>query len=330
MGFYTIKILNIQLLKYNYIVFNYNMRAILFPGQGSQYVGMGLDFYKKFDLVKKIFKDADESVGFSLSKIILEGPEEDLKLTQNTQPAIMIVGVSIFKVLNEEFGFNLNESRFFAGHSLGEYTAHVCAGSLAIEDAAYILKERGKSMQEAVPLGEGSMLAVLGMTIDEVEKEIELLSKDSICEISNDNSNSQVVVSGKSSDIRILSENLKKKKKKGILLPVSAPFHCSMMKKAAELMEKKISNINFTLPKPNIISNVTAKEENDVNKFKLLLKNQITSRVRWRESLNYMIKEGVTNFLEIGPGKVLSGLVKKTNKNVTTLSINTLEDLKHD
>jgi [acyl-carrier-protein] S-malonyltransferase len=306
------------------------MRAILFPGQGSQYVGMGLDFYKKFDLVKKIFKDADESLGFAISKIILEGPDENLKLTQNTQPAIMIVGVSIFKVLNQEFGFNLNKSHFFAGHSLGEYTAHVCAGSLAIEDAAYILKERGKSMQEAVPIGEGSMIAILGMTIEEVEKEIELLPKNSICEISNDNSNSQVVVSGKSEDIQNFSKILKSKKKKAIMLPVSAPFHCSLMKKAADIMEKKINNINFALPRPNIISNVTAQEVNDVNKIKSLLIDQITSRVRWRESLNYMIKKGVTSFLEIGPGKVLSGLVKKTNRDVTTISINTLEDIKND
>ncbi len=306
------------------------MRAILFPGQGSQYVGMGLDFYKKFDLVKKIFKDADESLGFAISKLILEGPDENLKLTQNTQPAIMIVGVSIFKVLNQEFGFNLNKSHFFAGHSLGEYTAHVCAGSLAIEDAAYILKERGKSMQEAVPIGEGSMIAILGMTIEEVEKEIELLPKSSICEISNDNSNSQVVVSGKSDDIQNFSKILKSKKKKAIMLPVSAPFHCSLMKKAADIMEKKINNINFALPRPNIISNVTAQEVNDVNKIKSLLIDQITSRVRWRESLNYMIKKGVTSFLEIGPGKVLSGLVKKTNRDVATISINTLEDIKND
>ena len=163
------------------------MRAVLFPGQGSQYVGMGSDFYEKFDLVKKIFKTVDESLGFSLSKYILNGPEKELKLTQNTQPAIMTVGVSIFSVLNQEFGLNLNNARFFAGHSLGEYTALVCSGSLTIERAAYLLNERGKSMQNAVPSGQGAMMAILGMTIDEVENEINLLSKENTCEIAKPN-----------------------------------------------------------------------------------------------------------------------------------------------
>jgi len=303
------------------------MRAVLFPGQGSQYVGMGSDFYEKFDSVKKIFKTVDETLGFSLSKFILNGSENELKLTQNTQPAIMTIGVSIFNVLNQQFGFNLNNARFFAGHSLGEYTALVCGGSITIESAAYLLHERGKSMQEAIPPGQGAMMAVLGMTIDEVEKEINLLPKEEICEIANDNCVGQVVVSGKKMIIDVLNENLKKKKKKGILLPVSAPFHCSLMKKAAENMKEKIENTNFLKPKPNIISNVTAKEEIDVNKIKPLLIDQITSRVRWRESIDYMIKKGVTEFLEIGPGKVLSGLVKKINKDLKITNINSIKDI---
>ena len=189
------------------------MRAVLFPGQGSQYVGMGSDFYNKFDTVKKIFEKVDKTLGFSLTKIILEGPDSELKLTQNTQPAIMTVGVSIFTVLKNNFNLKLNESRFFAGHSLGEYTALVCAESLSIERAAYLLHERGKSMQAAVSPDEGAMMAVLGMRLDEVEKEINLLPKGGICEIANDNSNEQVVVSGKKNVIKILSENLKKKRK---------------------------------------------------------------------------------------------------------------------
>ena len=303
------------------------MRAVLFPGQGSQYVGMGSDFYKKFDSTKFLFEIVDKTLGFSLSNIIFNGPEAELKLTQNTQPAIMTVGVCIFNVLNQEFGLNLNNAKFFAGHSLGEYTALVCGGSLSIERAAYLLHERGKSMQDAVHPGQGSMLAILGMSVDEVEKEINLLPKGETCEIANDNSNSQVVVSGKKTAIEILSENLKKKRKKGILLPVSAPFHCSLMKKAAENMKDKIENTNFLKPKPNIISNVTAKEEIDVNRIKPLLIDQITSRVRWRESVDYMIKQGVTDFLEIGPGKVLSGLVKKMNKDVKISNINSIEDI---
>ena len=306
------------------------MRAVLFPGQGSQYVGMGSDFYKKFDLVKKTFSKVDETLGFSLSKLILEGPEEELKLTQNTQPAIMTIGVSVFNVLNQEFGLDLKNSKFFAGHSLGEYTALVCAGSLTIEKAAYLLKERGKSMQEAVPPGEGAMMAILGMTIDEVEKEINVLSKDESCEIANDNSNGQVVVSGKKIAIENFNRKLKDKKKKGIILPVSAPFHCSLMRKAAENMKNKIQSTDFLQPNPKIISNVTAKEEGDVNKIKPLLIDQITSKVRWRESINYMIKEGVSHFLEIGPGRVLSGLVKKINKDLKISNINSIEDINND
>ena len=306
------------------------MRAVLFPGQGSQYVGMGSDFYKKYDSTKFFFKMVDKTLGFSLSNIILNGPEEELKLTQNTQPAIMTVGVCIFNVLNQEFGLNLNNARFFAGHSLGEYTALVCGGSLTIERAAYLLHERGKSMQDAIHPDQGSMIAILGMRVDEVEKEINLLPKEEACEIANDNSNSQVVVSGKKAAIEILSNNLKKKGKRGILLPVSAPFHGSLMKKAAENMKDKIENTNFLKSKPNIISNVTAKEEIDVNRIKPLLIDQITSRVRWRESVEYMIKQGVKVFLEIGPGKVLSGLVKKINKDVKVSNIDSVEDIKND
>ena len=306
------------------------MRAVLFPGQGSQYVGMGSDFYKKYDSTKFFFKMVDKTLGFSLSNIILNGPEAELKLTQNTQPAIMTVGVCIFNVLNQEFGLNLNNARFFAGHSLGEYTALVCGGSLTIERAAYLLHERGKSMQDAIHPDQGSMIAILGMRVDEVEKEINLLPKEEACEIANDNSNSQVVVSGKKAAIEILSNNLKKKGKRGILLPVSAPFHCSLMKKAAGNMKDKIEKTNFLKSKPNIISNVTAKEEIDVNRIKPLLIDQITSRVRWRESVDYMINQGVKDFLEIGPGKVLSGLVRKINKDVNVSNINSIEDIKND
>jgi len=306
------------------------MLAVLFPGQGSQYVGMGSDFYRKFDLAKKTFDTVDKTLGFSLTDIILNGPESELKLTKNTQPAIMTVGVCIFNILNKEFNLNLNSNKFFAGHSLGEYTALVCSGSLTLEQAAYLLYERGKSMQEAVPAGQGAMMAILGMKIEEVENEINLLPKDEICEIANDNSIGQVVVSGKKMVIEILKKNLKKKNKKGIILPVSAPFHCSLMKKAAENMKNKIENANFLKPKPSIISNVTAQEETNENRIKPLLIDQITSRVRWKESVDYMIKLGVKDFLEIGPGKVLSGLVKKINRDVKISNINCIEDIKND
>ncbi len=306
------------------------MRAVIFPGQGSQYVGMGFDFYDKFDSVKKIFETADKTLGYSLSNIILKGPDSELKLTKNTQPAIMIIGVSIFSILKEKYNKELNKAKFFAGHSLGEYTALVCSGSLSLEKAVYLLHERGKAMQEAVPAGQGTMMAILGMSIKDVENEIKKLPKNGVCEIANDNCIGQVVVSGKKDIIEMLGNNIKKLKKKGILLPVSAPFHCSLMKRASESMKSKIEGTNFLEPKPAIISNVTAKEENNLNRIKPLLIDQITSRVRWRESLNYMINKGVTDFLEIGPGKVLSGLVRKTDKNVRISNINSLEDIKND
>ena len=306
------------------------MQAVIFPGQGSQYVGMCSDFYKKFDSVKKNFEIVDNTLGFSLSKIVLEGPDDKLRLTQNTQPAIMTVGVSIFNVLNENYGLNLNSAKFFAGHSLGEYTALVCAGSLSLDKAAYLLNERGKAMQESVPIGQGVMMAILGMSMIEVENEINSLPKEETCEIANDNCNGQVVVSGKKKSIEILKENLKQKKKKGIFLPVSSAFHCSLMKNASIKMKNKIENTIFSKSKPSIISNVTAQEEVDIDKIKTLLVDQITSRVRWRESIEYMIKKGVNNFLEIGPGKVLSGLVKKINKDAKLSNINAIGDIKND
>ena len=306
------------------------MKAILFPGQGSQYVGMGSDFYEKFDLVKDIFATVDKTLGFSLSNIILKGSEEELKLTQNAQPAIMTVGVSIYRVLNEKFNLKLNNAKFFAGHSLGEYTALVCSGSLNLEQATFLLHERGKAMQAAVPKGEGAMIAILGMKLNEVEEEIKSLDSNQVCEIANDNSNEQVVVSGKKDIIEVLSRNLKTKKKRGIILPVSAPFHCSLMDKASISMKKKIFNVNFKKSVPRIISNVTAQPESKENSIKSLLVDQITSRVRWRESVNYMLREKVNEFIEIGPGKVLSGLVRKMDKTVKIKNISYLKDITND
>ena len=258
------------------------MFSVIFPGQGSQSVGMAKELYDKYDYIKKLFKSADDTLGYSISKIILEGPKQDLDLTENTQPAIFLASYSICEMIKKESNINLEKAKYFAGHSLGEYSALVCSGSLSIDRAAFLLNERGKSMQDAVPIGEGAMMAILGMSIEEIENEINLMSKNEVCEIANDNSNGQVVVSGKKKVIENLSKKLKEKKKKGILLPVSAPFHCSLMKKAADVMKDKIENTNFLKPVPSIISNVTAKEETDVNKIKPLLIDQITSRLRWR------------------------------------------------
>ena len=303
------------------------MHSILFPGQGSQYVGMGQDLYDKYDLVKKIYHRVDKTLGYSLSDIILNGPESKLKMTENTQPAIMTIGVSIFSLLKQEFNFKFEKTKFFAGHSLGEYTALVCANSLSIETAASLLHKRGKFMQAAVAPENGGMLAVLGISAKEVSEEIKSIENIGVCEIANDNCPGQIVVSGDKNSINSFSEKLKKRSIRIIPLPVSAPFHCSLMNSAAERMSFEIHKAQFQTPNIPIISNVNAKKENNVNRIKNLLIEQITARVRWRESVEYMIGEGVNNFLEIGPGKVLSGLVKRISKNVKVQSINNIEEI---
>ena len=306
------------------------MSAFLFPGQGSQIVGMGLELYNSFDLVKKIFKEADDKLNFPISKIILEGPADQLQLTKNTQPAILTVSYSIFKVLKEEFNFKKNDINFFAGHSLGEYSALVCSNALNFSDAIYLLHERGKAMQEAVPVGKGSMIAVLGTKIEEINSLIKLIdSKKGICEIANDNAEGQVIVSGDKEIVQILQLKLKEKKIKSIPLKVSAPFHCSLMKPAAEIMVEKIKNTIFIKPEIDIVTNVTAKPENDVEIIKKLLIEQIYSTVKWRESLINISAMGILNFIEIGPGKVLTGMVKRTIKNANCFSINTIADIKN-
>jgi len=305
------------------------MKALLFPGQGSQFVGMGKDFFDKFDIVKKIFKDTDQKLNYNLSKIILEGPENDLKLTKNTQPAILTISYSIFQLMKEEFNIELKNFKYFAGHSLGEYSALVSSGSLDFLDALYLLHERGKSMQDAVPPGTGSMLAVMGMQLEELEKLVQGQNNDlGICEIANDNSDGQIILSGHKKAIDNINITLKKIKKRSIFLPVSAPFHCSLMKPAAEKMEEKINNTNFKNPKISLVANVTAEEVSNFEKIKNLLVKQIVSRVRWRESVLYMIEQGVNEFIEIGPGKVLSGLVKRIDDKVSSKSINTIEEIK--
>ena len=305
------------------------MKAILFPGQGSQVVGMGSEFYNNFSSVKEIFNSADEKLKFKLSKIILEGPEDQLKLTQNTQPAILTVSYAIFKILKEEFNYNFENTKYFAGHSLGEYSALLCAGSLSFEDALYLLFERGKSMQEAVPVGKGGMLAVLGSENEEIEDCIKKIKSKGVCEIANDNAPGQIIVSGNIELIQELQNILKENKKKSIMLPVSAPFHCSLMNAAATNMKSKIENVNFTKPNYEIITNVSASPTNDPAEIKKLLVEQIYSKVRWRESILYMANQNITEYLEIGPGKVLTGLVKRILPSTNSSSINSIEDIKN-
>ena len=306
------------------------MKTLIFPGQGSQSVGMGKELFNSFDLVKKIFKEADEKLKYPISKIILEGPESELKLTKNTQPAILTISHSIFRLVTEEFNIHMNDVKYFAGHSLGEYSALVSAKSLSFTDAIFLLHERGKSMQEAVPEGKGSMLAVMGLKIEDIEKYIAQIDKEKgVCEIANDNSESQVILSGDKSAIEEINKILKTNKKKSIFLPVSAPFHCSLMSAAAKRMEDKIMKTNFKKPNIDLVCNVTAEPENNSEKIKNLLIKQIFSKVRWRESVLFMIKNGVNEFIEIGPGKILSGLIKRISDKVSTKSINTIEEIKN-
>ena len=303
------------------------MFSIVFPGQGSQVVGMSNQFYNKFDLFKRIYKEADEILDYPLSKIILEGPEKELNLTENTQPAIFLVGYSIFHLMKQEFDINLHNAKYFAGHSLGEYTALACSNVLSFEDTIKILKIRGKAMQDAVPKGQGGMLAVLGSETKIIEKIIEDNKKIFKCFIANDNSIGQIVVSGILSDINKFSEVLTSKKIKSVKLSVSAPFHCELMNKATNIMEKEIKNISFNDFKNQIISNVTASAISDKKLIPDLLIANIEKRVRWRESIEYMIKNNISTFIEIGPGKVLSGLIKRINRTVKVSAINNEEDI---
>ena len=304
------------------------MFSVIFPGQGSQLVGMGKDLHAKYALVKDLFKNADEILGIPLSRLIFEGPKEELDLTENTQPAIFLLSYSIFMLAKKEFNIDLNKANFFAGHSLGEYSALASAGSLSFTDTLKILKIRGKTMQSALPKGKGGMVAVLGSKIDIIENIIEENKSKYQCFIANDNSEGQIVVSGNMSDLEKLILDLKGNSIKSIKLPVSAPFHCELMSKATITMKEEINKLKFEEPKNILISNVTGKEIHNTEELKNLLVEQIESRVRWRESVILMINKGVRNFIEIGPGKVLSGLVKRIDKNVKVSAINNEEDIK--
>jgi len=303
------------------------MFSVIFPGQGSQIVGMCKELHEKFPIIQKLFSEADETLEFPISKIILEGPKDQLDLTENTQPAIFLAGYSIFQLVKNEFKIDLNKANFFAGHSLGEYTALASAEVLSFQDTLKILKIRGNAMQSAVPKGEGGMVAVLGSDIENIEKIIQENKDKYECFIANDNSNGQIVVSGNILEIEKFTLDLKSNNIKNIKLSVSAPFHCKLMKKATEIMKIEIEKIKFNNSKNILISNVTGKEISDTFILKELLIKQIESRVRWRESVLLMINKGINQFIEIGPGKVLSGLIKRIDKNVKVSAINTEEDI---
>ncbi len=306
------------------------MKAILFPGQGSQKPGMVSEFYENFKIVKEIFEKVDGALKFNLSKIILDGSDEELKKTEITQPAILTTSYAIFSVLKQEFNFDFSHVKYIAGHSLGEYSALVASGSLSLEDGVTLVHERGKLMQEAVPEGKGAMLAVMGLNINELNSLLKKFkSNEGICEVANDNSSGQIILSGNKETLINFSNNLKNEKKRSIFLPVSAPFHCSLMKPAAEKMKLLLQKKEFKNPNLQLISNVTALPvEKDAN-IKELLYKQIFSQVKWRETIEFMIKKDINDFIEIGPGKVLSGLVKRTNEKVLTRSLTKIDDIKN-
>ena len=304
------------------------MFSVIFPGQGSQMVGMGKEFYDNFDLVKNLFKEADETLNFSLSKIILEGPKEELNLTVNTQPAIFLISYSIYNIVKNEFNIDLSNAKYFAGHSLGEYSALSCAGYLSFSQTLKILRIRGDAMQNSVPKGQGGMVAVLGSTVETIEKILKENEQKFKAQIANDNSEGQIVLSGKNEDLNNLILILKENTIKNIRLPVSAPFHCSLMSNATKIMDNELNKLDFKNSKNRLISNVTAEEIKSTDELITLLIKQIENRVRWRESVINMIKNDVNHFVEIGPGKVLSGLVKRINKEVEIITINTESDIK--
>ena len=303
------------------------MFSVIFPGQGSQSVGMTKDLYDKYSYVRELFKIADEILGYSLSQIMFEGSQEDLNLTENTQPAILLSSLSIFEMIKRDSHIDLREAKYFAGHSLGEYSALAASGSLDFKSAIKLLNDRGKAMQYSVPKGSGGMVAVLGSEINHITNLLKKNKDKYNCFLANDNSNGQVVLSGLNSDLEKLIINLNNEKIKNVKLPVSAPFHCKLMNHATNIMKDKILTCNFKRPQNIIISNVTALEAQEPESIKKLLIRQIESPVRWRESILYMINKGVSKFIEIGPGKVLSGLVKRIDRNVSVNTINRHEDL---
>ncbi|ACT69882.1 malonyl CoA-acyl carrier protein transacylase [Neorickettsia risticii str. Illinois] len=303
------------------------MKMFLFPGQGSQRVGMGKSLYENFSVAREVFSEVDESLGMNLSKIMFEGPENILSNTENTQPALMATSMAALKVLLSESGKSVSElSKYLAGHSLGEYTALCASGAITISQVARVLKIRGKSMQEAVPMGEGGMLALLKVTFEEVQDLI-VESKVS-CEISNDNSNEQVVVSGLIPEIDKFEEYAKQNGiRRMVRLKVSAPFHCKLMQHAVIPVKDALDNAEIVTPSVPIVSNVTASPVTEVQRIRELLVQQITSCVRWRESMLFSIETGVETFIEIGAGNVLSKMLSRMNPHVTTLNLGEVDDL---
>lgn len=309
------------------------IRAFVFPGQGSQSVGMGKELADSFATAREVFEEVNDSLGENLTKLMFEGPIEELTLTENAQPALMAVSLAVVRVLEKEGNMDLGAAaKFVGGHSLGEYSALTAAGAITVSDAAKLLKARGLAMQQAVPVGVGAMAALLGLDIGPVEEVVAEVEKSAvdgeICVAANDNADGQVVLSGHKGAVEKAIEIAKEKgAKRGMLLPVSAPFHCPLMQPAADAMAEKLSEVTIAPPRVPLIANVTASEVSDPDTIRRLLVEQVTGRVRWRESVLYMGEQGVEQLVELGAGKILTGMVRRINREMTGTSVQSPADI---
>ncbi len=303
--------------------------AFVFPGQGSQEVGMGKALAEAFPAAREVFEEVDDALGQSLSKLMFEGPDDELRLTENAQPALMAVSMAVMRVLLAEDGFSLaDRAAFVAGHSLGEYSALAAAGAVGLADAARLLKARGQAMQRAVPVGEGAMAALLGLELDDARAVAAAAAGGEVCAVANDNSPGQVVVSGHAAAVERAVELAKEKgAKRAVMLPVSAPFHCALMAPAAEVMADALAKTTIDAPVPALVANVTAESVADPDTIRRLLVEQVTGAVRWRESVLYMKDNGVDSLVEAGAGKVLSGLARRIDRDLGARALNGPDDV---
>jgi len=304
-------------------------RAFVFPGQGSQAVGMGQPLAEAFQTAREVFEEVDDALSQSLFRLMVEGPSEDLTLTENAQPALMAVSMAVVRVLEKDGGLSLPESaRFVAGHSLGEYSALAAAGTFSLADTARLLKVRGRAMQRAVPVGQGAMAALLGLDVDAARAIAAEVAGDRVCTAANDNAPGQVVVSGHAEAVKLAVDLAADRgAKRAVMLPVSAPFHCALMAPAAEAMLDALSDVPMAPPSPALVANVLASAITDPEDIRHRLVEQVTGSVRWRESVLYMKDEGVTTLVELGAGKVLSGLARRIDRSITGRSIETPQDI---